>query len=149
MYNAPGLKSTTLFSYNSAGTILNFSGNDLQSLNFFVFRCADNTITVQVGDVNDNAPVMADKRIDVSFREDIKIGSKLFQVYATDRDDPVNYGKLRYRLENEQSYYSIDAETGEVFLRANFDYETARSDEVRDRSIHQIRAWYEKTIKMM
>ena len=114
-----------------------------------MFRCADNTITVQVGDVNDNAPVMSDKRIDVSFREDIKIGSKLFQVYATDKDDPVNYGKLRYRLENEQSYYSIDAETGEVFLQANFDYETARSDEVREKSIHQIRVRYEKTIKMM
>ena len=80
--------------------------------------------------MNDNAPVMSDKRIDVSFREDIKIGSKLFQVYATDRDDPVNYGKVRFRLENEQSYYKINADTGEVFLQAMFDYETARSDEV-------------------
>lgn len=93
-------------------------------------RCADNTIEIQVADVNDNAPVMSDKRIDVSFREDIKIGSKLFQVYATDRDDPVNYGKVRFRLENEQSYYKINADTGEVFLQAMFDYETARSDEV-------------------
>ena len=95
-----------------------------------------------MADVNDNAPVMSDKRIDVSFREDIKIGSKLFQVYATDRDDPVNYGKVRFRLENEQSYYKINADTGEVFLQAMFDYETARSDEVSDvKPIHHLRLW--------
>ena len=85
---------------------------------------------MQVGDVNDNSPIMADKRIDVSFREDLALGSKLFQVYASDLDDPKNFGKISFHLENEASYYRIDAVSGEVYLQASFDYETARSDEV-------------------
>ena len=73
---------------------------------------------------------MADKRIDVSFREDLALGSKLFQVYASDLDEPSNFGKITFHLENEASYYRIDSETGEVYLQAGFDYETTKSDEV-------------------
>jgi len=73
---------------------------------------------------------MAEKRINVSFREDVEIGTKLLQVNAIDHDDPTGYGAISYRLENTKSYYSIDSKTGEVFLASNFDYENEKLDEV-------------------
>ena len=90
---------------------------------------------------------MADKRIDVSFREDLALGSKLFQVYASDLDEPSNFGKITFHLENEASYYRIDSETGEVYLQAGFDYETTKSDEV---SIQLFLVWevhHDSTVK--
>ena len=85
---------------------------------------------IKIGDKNDNSPIMAEKRINVSFREDLEIGTKLFQVSAIDHDEPTGYGEISYRLENPNSYYRIDAKTGEVFLELGFDYETEKSDEV-------------------
>ena len=95
-----------------------------------ILRCGEEKMKIKIGDKNDNSPIMAEKRINVSFREDLEIGTKLFQVNAIDHDEPAGYGEIFYRLENPNSYYRIDSKTGEVFLELGFDYETEKSDEV-------------------
>ena len=95
-----------------------------------ILRCGEEKMKIKIGDKNDNSPIMAEKRINVSFREDLEIGTKLFQVSAIDHDEPAGYGEISYRLENPNSYYRIDSKTGEVFLELGFDYETEKSDEV-------------------
>ena len=95
-----------------------------------ILRCGVEKMKIKIGDKNDNSPIMAEKRINVSFREDLEIGTKLFQVNAIDHDEPAGYGEITYRLENPNSYYHMDSKTGEVFIEHGFDYETEKSDEV-------------------
>eukprot|EP00118_Oscarella_pearsei_P019174 m.202185 g.202185 ORF g.202185 m.202185 type:complete len:4095 (+) comp39606_c0_seq6:120-12404(+) len=84
-------------------------------------------VVVTIVDVNDNAPVFSALSYVTDIPEDIGIGSFVLDVDASDLDSGVN-GELRYDLfSGEMSNFVVNASSGEISTRANFDRE-AKAD---------------------
>ncbi|XP_037949446.1 cadherin-23 [Teleopsis dalmanni] len=73
-------------------------------------------LTINVLDVNDNAPEFNQKNYTGVIAENVPIGSLVLKVYAIDLDDGPG-GEVRYELTNEgevNGLFNIDAVTGEI-----------------------------------
>ena len=69
---------------------------------------------VEIGDVNDNAPVFDLPSYSTSVQEDSVIGQQVLQVFATDRDAGSN-ARIHYRIVSdslESGFFRIDEDTG-------------------------------------
>ncbi|KAM9733774.1 protocadherin Fat 4 [Menidia menidia] len=79
------------------------------------------TVTVHVDDVNDNDPEFSRSNYSMSVREDISLGSSLFQVQAHDQDIGSN-GQVRYEL-TPASPFVVDSVRGVVMVMERLDRE--------------------------
>ncbi|XP_051530823.1 cadherin-18-like [Myxocyprinus asiaticus] len=69
---------------------------------------------IKVQDINDNAPKFPDGPFVTSVPEMVEVGTSVFQVTATDADDPTygNSARVVYSVLHGQPYFSVDPKTG-------------------------------------
>uniref|UniRef100_A0A9J8BHB0 Cadherin 18 n=2 Tax=Cyprinus carpio TaxID=7962 RepID=A0A9J8BHB0_CYPCA len=82
---------------------------------------------IKVQDVNDNAPKFPDGPFSASVPEMADIGTSVFQITATDADDPTygNSAKIVYSILQGQPFFTIDPKTGVIRTALpNMDRET-------------------------
>ncbi|XP_021104521.1 cadherin-12-like [Heterocephalus glaber] len=74
---------------------------------------------IKVQDINDNEPKFLDGPYVASVPEMSPVGAYVFQVKATDADDPTygNSARVVYSILQGQPYFSIDPKTGKFFIR--------------------------------
>ncbi|XP_045678135.1 protocadherin gamma-B5 isoform X16 [Phyllostomus hastatus] len=91
------------------------------------------TITVHIGDVNDNAPVFQQSAYLVHVPENNTPGASIAQVSASDPDlgpnGHVSYSIVASDLETQalSSYVSVNPQSGVVFAQRAFDHEQLRT----------------------
>ncbi|CAD5229179.1 unnamed protein product [Bursaphelenchus okinawaensis] len=86
-------------------------------------RTAFSYVTINVIDVNDNAPVFQNKEHQLSLREDVKVDQIVYIFTANDKDSGEN-AKVSYEL-NDNSYFKIDRDNGYLKVKKALDRETA------------------------
>ncbi|XP_065132485.1 cadherin-18 [Paramisgurnus dabryanus] len=71
---------------------------------------------IKVQDVNDNAPKFPDGPFSASVPEMADIGTSVFQVTATDADDPTygNSAKIVYSILQGQPFFTVDPKSGVI-----------------------------------
>nr|XP_023698589.1 protocadherin gamma-A7-like [Paramormyrops kingsleyae] len=90
-------------------------------------------ITVDVSDVNDNAPRFSDSQLNVFFKESNPVGSHILTVFAFDADAQEN-AQVTYSLMNSNNkevltnpIVSINSATGDIYSVQIFDYEDVKT----------------------
>ncbi|KAM8976686.1 cadherin EGF LAG seven-pass G-type receptor 2 [Pelodytes ibericus] len=98
-------------------------------------RSSTATVYISVEDENDNAPQFSEKRYVARVAEDIVPDSQLILVTATDRDHGAN-AAVHYSIlsGNARGLFSIDPQTGAIFLAGTLDFETGREHTLRIRA---------------
>ncbi|XP_043112826.1 protocadherin alpha-6-like [Puntigrus tetrazona] len=94
---------------------------------------ASTTLSVQISDVNDNAPQFLINPVDLYLIENNAAGSSIISVSASDRDSAEN-AAISYHIirgdgtQNDlSSFLNINPETGVVYSLKSFDFETAKT----------------------
>ncbi|XP_040904741.1 uncharacterized protein LOC121188864 [Toxotes jaculatrix] len=92
-------------------------------------------ITVNVLDINDNAPVFSQTLYKASVYENVKIGTSIITLNATDLDAGVN-GEILYSFSKidhvtKIDLFAIDEKTGTVTNKKNVDFEENNAFEIR------------------
>ncbi|XP_016131949.1 protocadherin beta-18-like [Sinocyclocheilus grahami] len=94
---------------------------------------ASTTLSVQISDVNDNAPEFLLNPLDLYLMENNAAGSSIISVSASDRDTAEN-AVISYHIirgdgtQNDlSSFLNINSETGIVYSLKSFDFETLKS----------------------
>uniref|UniRef100_A0A8D2ML22 Cadherin domain-containing protein n=1 Tax=Zonotrichia albicollis TaxID=44394 RepID=A0A8D2ML22_ZONAL len=106
-------------------------------------RSTQMTLDVSIQDINDNAPSFNQSRYHTLISENLKPGSSILQVFASDADEGDN-GDVIYEINRRQSdpeqYFTIDARTGVIKLNKGLDYEMRKVHELvvqaRDKAVH-------------
>ncbi|XP_014194020.1 protocadherin alpha-9, partial [Haplochromis burtoni] len=93
------------------------------------------TIIVNVLDVNDNPPVFSQRLYKARVYENVKIGTPIITLNATDLDEGQN-GKVIYSFSEvgqgkQTNSFVIDEKTGTVTNKRNIDYEESNAFELR------------------
>lgn len=84
------------------------------------------TIKIFVIDINDNAPVFEIDPVFLKVRENTAQSTVIYTFTATDRDSGVN-GTVKYEIQSESAdNLVINAETGQLSISKNIDYEVVR-----------------------
>ncbi|XP_045675552.1 protocadherin-12 [Phyllostomus hastatus] len=85
---------------------------------------AEKQLSIQISDVNDNAPVFEKSRYEVSTRENNLPSLHLITIKAHDADLGIN-GQISYSIQDSPVSYlvAIDSDTGEVTAQRSLDYE--------------------------
>ena len=91
-----------------------------------MLRCSSEKKTIKISDKNDNSPILRSDSVRFSIPEDAKIGAIVGKILATDKDEPSLFGKLSYQFELGEKQFGIDAESGEIFVRDELDFETKK-----------------------
>lgn len=86
---------------------------------------------IKVGDVNDNSPIMTKKNISANFRENIRVGTRLMKISASDADHFEGFGKINFSITGGDGVFEVEKETGDLVLAKELDYETRRQYTVR------------------
>ncbi|KAM9129973.1 protocadherin gamma-B5-like isoform 9-T9 [Pangshura tecta] len=95
------------------------------------------TILLQISDINDNAPVFEKPSYTAYVPENNPSGASIFSVKASDRDldrnARVTYSLLSSSLQEVplSSYISINSQTGAIYAQRSFDYEQFREFEMQ------------------
>ncbi|XP_069026668.1 protocadherin alpha-3-like isoform X27 [Embiotoca jacksoni] len=97
-------------------------------------KSGDIEIIVDVLDINDNSPVFTKEMYSTTLRENVPVDTVVIQVNATDLDQGAN-GEIIYSFGNEVDYklmelFSIDADTGEIKVIGQIDFEKSKSYEI-------------------
>ena len=79
-------------------------------------------VTVQLVDINDNAPVFVNPVSMIDVSESTGVGENIITIMATDADIGGN-ARILYSLNGSALFY-INASTGDIFLNGTLDYET-------------------------
>ena len=80
------------------------------------------SITIVVGDINDNPPTFAESEVNFTIGEDSQIGAALFNVSADDLDDGEN-ARIVYEIVSNtdtSGLFEIDPNTGVFSLNGKF-----------------------------
>ncbi|KAM9740730.1 protocadherin alpha-6-like [Menidia menidia] len=93
------------------------------------------TIIVNVLDINDNAPVFSQTLYKARVHENVKLGSSIITLNASDLDDGQN-GQVKYSFSEvgrgkQTDVFSIDENSGTVTNIKNIDYEENNAFEIR------------------
>ncbi|XP_030223918.1 protocadherin beta-15-like [Gadus morhua] len=90
-------------------------------------------IDVTVLDANDNAPVFSQVAYEASLPENTAIRTPVITVSASDADEGVN-GEVTYGLgrvsEKSRKLFSLDRQTGEIFVAGDIDFEEGSKYEI-------------------
>ncbi|KAG9274789.1 cadherin-23 [Astyanax mexicanus] len=81
------------------------------------------TVNIQIGDVNDNAPSFYNQPYTVNIPEDTPVGTSVFMVNATDPDQGTG-GSVLFSFQPPSQFFSIDGARGIVTVTRRLDYET-------------------------
>ncbi|XP_056147700.1 cadherin-23 [Lampris incognitus] len=81
------------------------------------------TVNIQIGDVNDNAPTFHGQPYTVHIAEDTPVGTSVFMVNATDPDQGTG-GSVLFSFQPPSPFFSIDGARGTVTVAKQLDYET-------------------------
>ncbi|XP_031654443.1 protocadherin alpha-3 isoform X17 [Oncorhynchus kisutch] len=97
-------------------------------------RSGEIRITVDVSDVNDNAPVFTKEVYSVLLNENAPLGTTVIQVNATDLDEGSN-GEVTYYFANDvqgkvRKRFDLDPKTGEIIVKGVIDYEENKIYEI-------------------
>ncbi|KAJ4949642.1 hypothetical protein JOQ06_021151 [Pogonophryne albipinna] len=93
-----------------------FSVSDIQEV-------VKDTVNIQIGDVNDNAPVFHGQPYTVHIPENTHVGRSVFMVNATDPDQGTG-GSVLFSFQPPSPFFSIDGARGSVTVTKPLDYET-------------------------
>uniref|UniRef100_A0A8D0H436 Cadherin EGF LAG seven-pass G-type receptor 2 n=1 Tax=Sphenodon punctatus TaxID=8508 RepID=A0A8D0H436_SPHPU len=98
-------------------------------------RSTTATIHIVVEDDNDNSPQFSEKRYVVQVPEDVSSNSHVLQVTATDRDKG-NNALVHYSIMsgNTRGQFYIDAQTGNIDVVSQLDYEMSKEYTLRIRA---------------
>ncbi|XP_066445327.1 protocadherin gamma-B5-like [Eleutherodactylus coqui] len=93
-------------------------------------RTGTAAIRIDVQDANDNYPMFRLDTYRVSLKEDATVGSVVFHLNASDKDEG-SYGQITYSFshiaESAHNVFSIDSQTGIIKTVEELDYEKAQS----------------------
>ncbi|XP_062375049.1 cadherin-23 [Sardina pilchardus] len=81
------------------------------------------TVNIQIGDVNDNAPTFHNQPYTVHIPENTPVGTSVFMVNATDPDQGTG-GSVLFSFQPPSSFFSIDGARGIVTVTKTLDYES-------------------------
>uniref|UniRef100_A0A3Q0R7E9 Cadherin-related 23 n=1 Tax=Amphilophus citrinellus TaxID=61819 RepID=A0A3Q0R7E9_AMPCI len=81
------------------------------------------TVNIQIGDVNDNAPNFHGQPYTVSIPENTAVGRAIFVVNASDPDQGTG-GSVLFSFQPPSSFFAIDSARGTVTVTSPLDYET-------------------------
>ncbi|XP_028668850.1 protocadherin alpha-8-like isoform X37 [Erpetoichthys calabaricus] len=96
-------------------------------------KSGTSVITVNVLDINDNAPVFTSPVYKVSVFENVPLKTSLIKLNATDPDEGKN-AEIVYSFSAKGSFYDtfdIDSLTGEITVKRPLDFESKNSFELR------------------
>ncbi|XP_069489759.1 cadherin EGF LAG seven-pass G-type receptor 2 isoform X2 [Ambystoma mexicanum] len=98
-------------------------------------RSSTANIQITVEDDNDNAPQFSEKRYVVQVPEDVATGTQVLQVTATDRDKG-NNAVVHYSVMsgNTRGQFYVDAQSGNIDVVSQLDYEMTREYTLRIRA---------------
>ncbi|XP_034453244.1 protocadherin gamma-A11-like isoform X35 [Hippoglossus hippoglossus] len=95
------------------------------------------TINLRISDINDHAPMFPQPFLNAFIPENNSPGMSLLSVKASDQDSG-NNARISYFLEESQmngmsasSYFSVNAESGEILAVRSFDYEQMKHFHIR------------------
>ena len=83
---------------------------------------SNQSVTIRVIDVNDNAPVFSMSSYTAQVTEHSNINTSVANISATDNDSGV-FGVISYALEGDNGVFRIDSATGEVVINQDVDRE--------------------------
>uniref|UniRef100_A0A3B3CED5 Cadherin-23 n=1 Tax=Oryzias melastigma TaxID=30732 RepID=A0A3B3CED5_ORYME len=81
------------------------------------------TVNIQIGDVNDNAPTFHGQPYTVHIPENTPVGKSIFMVNATDPDQGTG-GSVLFSFQPPSPFFAIDGARGTVTVTRPLDYET-------------------------
>ncbi|MFT7806101.1 cadherin-23 [Arapaima gigas] len=81
------------------------------------------TVNIQIGDVNDNAPFFYKQPYNVKIPEDTPVGTSVFTVNASDPDQGTG-GSVLFSFQPPSPFFTIDGARGIVTVARALDYET-------------------------
>ncbi|XP_066574333.1 protocadherin Fat 1a isoform X3 [Amia ocellicauda] len=83
-------------------------------------------VSVSVLDINDNPPVFEHREYIATISEDVAVGTQIVRVFAASRDIEAN-AEISYAIVsgNEHGKFSIDSDTGDIFVIESLDYESS------------------------
>ncbi|XP_026165849.1 cadherin-23 [Mastacembelus armatus] len=81
------------------------------------------TVNIQIGDVNDNAPTFHGQPYTVNIPENTPVGRSVFMVNATDPDQGTG-GSVLFSFQPPSPFFAIDGARGTVTVIRPLDYET-------------------------
>ncbi len=135
-YSLLGGNDDRRFSINPSSGLITLTGMlDFETTNFYnlsvtasdgVIPSSTATVTIQITDANDNAPVFSQEIYMETILEDVIPGSFILQVFANDSDSGVN-GKVAYFLGNssqDSRSFTISQTNGLISLSLPLDYES-------------------------
>ncbi|XP_040193695.1 cadherin EGF LAG seven-pass G-type receptor 2-like isoform X1 [Rana temporaria] len=98
-------------------------------------RSSTTTVYISVEDENDNAPQFSEKHYVARAPEDTIPDSQILVVTATDKDQGIN-AVVHYSIlsGNARGLFSIDPQSGAIFLAGALDFETGREHTLRIRA---------------
>ena len=79
-------------------------------------------VTIRVIDTNDNSPIFDLSSYSKLVPENVKVGTKILTVRATDKDSG-NYGTVKYTIPLSGLPFRINSSTGEIFSSFALDFE--------------------------
>lgn len=83
---------------------------------------AENQLNIQIEDVNDNIPVFTEV-VSGSVLENEPAGTPVMQVRAIDADSSAAFNRVTYELADNQGFFTIDPNTGNITTLITFDRE--------------------------
>ncbi|XP_038157769.1 protocadherin alpha-8-like isoform X30 [Cyprinodon tularosa] len=91
------------------------------------------TISIDVSDINDNAPEFAYNPVEIYIYENNAPGNSIFSVFASDKDLDEN-AAIKYNLVREEgkvsktsAFLSINSENGQISALRSFDFESVKT----------------------
>ncbi|XP_029926425.1 cadherin-23 isoform X1 [Myripristis murdjan] len=132
IYGVSGEEAKKYFSVNKeTGVVwlrqpLDREAKSEMQVEFFVSDSQEvvkDTVNVQIGDVNDNAPIFHGQPYNVHIPENTTVGTTVFIVNATDPDQGTG-GSVLFSFQPPSPFFSIDGARGTVTVNKALDYET-------------------------
>ncbi|XP_068423405.1 cadherin-23 isoform X3 [Clinocottus analis] len=131
MYGVSGEEAMRYFSVNKdTGVVwlrqqLDREAKSEMQVEFYVSDIQEvvkDTVNIQIGDVNDNAPVFHGQPYTVHILENTPVGRSVFMVNATDPDQGTG-GSVLFSFQPPSPFFSIDGARGTVTVIKPLDYE--------------------------
>uniref|UniRef100_A0AAQ5XTF7 Cadherin-23 n=1 Tax=Amphiprion ocellaris TaxID=80972 RepID=A0AAQ5XTF7_AMPOC len=132
MYGVSGEEAMRYFSVNKESGVvwlrqqLDRETKSEMQVEFYVSDIQEvvkDTVNVQIGDVNDNAPNFHGQPYTVNIPENTPVGRSVFMVNATDPDQGTG-GSVLFSFQPPSPFFAIDGARGTVTVIKPLDYET-------------------------
>ena len=89
---------------------------------------SETLIVIHVSDTNDNPPEFKKSTHKIEIFENITVGEKIYQVFATDRDSPTNAAiQYSFHKNKDSEQFSIDGSSGVVSVKYPIEKEGKKS----------------------